>query len=145
MAVRIVIADDHSQFRETVRNLLSFKFKGEYVVIAETANGQETLNLIPPHDPDILLLDYHLPGLGRLSDFCNELSRRSPSTKILILSGSAEEEFAREAGLAGAKGYVVKGASAADLGKALTAVQAGGIWIDPCLPIEVTGSFLHKS
>ncbi len=145
MPIKILIADDHAQFRETLRNLLSFKFEGEYVVIGEAANGEETLKLVPTHNPDILLLDHHLPGLGRLADFCGELSRRSPSTKILILSGSSEEESAREAGLAGAKGYIVKGASATNLGRAIRAVQAGGVWIDRCFPIGVIDSFLRQT
>ncbi len=145
MATRIILADDHAQFRETLRNLLDLKFKGKYVVIGEAASAEDALNLVAAHNPDVLLLDYHLGGLGDFSTFCKEVSQRSASTKILILSGDSQEEIAREAGLGGARGYVVKGGSIADLGNAITTVDGGGIWVDPSLSRLASDSFFRRS
>jgi len=72
------------------------------------------------HHPDLLLLDYKMPGLHRLSAFCQEVARRSPTTRILLLSGFREEEIAMEAAIGGAREYLLKGAPITDL---LTAID----------------------
>jgi DNA-binding NarL/FixJ family response regulator len=79
-----------------------------------------------------------------LSVFCKEVARRSPTTRILILSGYAEEEMALEAALGGAQGYILKGSSIADLLSAIATIHAGGTWVDPHLPSQVFHTFLHQ-
>ena len=76
MPVRIIIADDHTLFREMLREMLNHK-DGAYAIIGESAYGAQTLRLVTNHRPDLLLLDYNMPGLGRLSAFCREVERRS--------------------------------------------------------------------
>jgi DNA-binding NarL/FixJ family response regulator len=85
-----------------------------------------------------------MPGLGRLSTFCKEVTQRSPATRILIVSGYTEEEVALEAAVGGAQGYIWKGASITDLLSALTTIHAGGVWADPHLPPQVFDTFLHQ-
>jgi len=80
-----------------------------------------------------------------LSAFCNEVLRRSPTTRILVLSGYSEEGIALEAALGGAKGYVVKGASVDSLLNAITTVEMGGTWVDPSLPPMVFRAFLGQT
>ena len=96
MLIRILIADDHALFREMLRDTVSNKGKA-YDVVGQAADGEQTLNLVTRHHPDLLLLDYKMPGLNRLSAFCQEVARRSSTTRILLLSGFREEGIAMEA------------------------------------------------
>ncbi len=142
MAIPIVLADDHTLFREMLREVLPRKDKA-YAITGEAADGAETLKLVTHHHPDLLLLDYKMPDLGRLSVFCKEVKRRSPTTRILILSGYAEEEIALEAAVGGAQGYILKGTPIADLLTAIATIHEGGIWVDPHLPPHVFHTFLR--
>lgn len=143
MPTQILLADDHQMFREMLKTVLHLK-KEKHVVIAEADNGADTLNLFNRYRPDLLLLDYKMPRLGRLSDFCKQVQQRSPTTRILVLSGYSEREIVAEAAIGGAHGYIVKGSSIADLRDAIDTVNAGGIWVDPTLPEDVCQTFCHQ-
>jgi len=113
------------------------------VIMAEAADGPDTFALLSRYGPDLLLLDVKMPGVGRLSTFVKEVARRSPATRILVLSGHSEEEVVLEAAIGGAHGYVLKGAPFSDLLSAIETLVAGGIWVDPQLPSQVVKAFLH--
>ncbi|HKA53495.1 MAG TPA: response regulator transcription factor [Candidatus Binatia bacterium] len=140
--LRILLADDHSLFREMLTEVLRRKTEA-YAVIGEAGNGAEALTLVTSHRPDLLLLDYKMPHVGRLSLFCQDVRRRSPATRILIVSGYVGEKIALEAAVGGARGYILKGASLTDLLSAITTIQAGGVWVDPQLPRHVFHTFLN--
>jgi DNA-binding NarL/FixJ family response regulator len=143
MPTKIILADDHRMFREMLLSVLAHK--GENcVVMAEAATGKDTLDLLGRYLPDLLLLDYKMPDIGRLSVFCREALGRSPHTRIVVLSGYSDPEIVMEAALGGAKGYVVKGASIADLLGALKVVAMGGFWVDPGLPPASFRAFLEQ-
>jgi DNA-binding NarL/FixJ family response regulator len=145
MPTKIILADDHAMFREMLLHVLSYKGERyKYVVMAEAADGENALAQVSRYLPDILVLDYKMPGVGRLSVFCKEMARRSPTTKILVLTGYSEEGIALEAALGGAKGYVVKGASVDSLLNAIATVEMGGTWVDPGLPPTVIRAFLGR-
>jgi len=144
MPVSILIADDHTLFREMLRQILDGK-GGEYAVIGEAADGDQTLNLVSRHRPDVLLLDYKMPGLNRLSTFCCEVGRRNPTTRTLLVTGFREEEIAVEAAIGGVRGYLLKGAPISDLLTAISIIHAGGIWVDANLPRQVFQTFLSRS
>ena len=144
MAIRILIADDHTLFREMLRQM--FSSKGDtYDVIGEASDGQETLNRVTRYHPDLLLLDYRMPGVKRLSSFCREVTLRSPKTRKLLLTGYREEGIAIEASIGGVQGYVLKGAQISDLLAAISTVVAGGIWADTHLPKHVIRTFISYS
>jgi len=143
MPIRILLADDHIMFRDMLQEML--RHQGEsYAIVGEAADGAETLALLTRHRPDLLLLDYQMPGVGRLSTFCQEVTRRSPATRILLVSGYAEEEIVLEAAVGGAQGYILKGTPVADLLNAIVTLHAGGIWVDPHLPLHAFRAFLHR-
>ena len=142
MSIRILIADDHALFREMLHATLTNKGK-DYDVVGQAADGEQTLNLVTRHHPDLLLLDYKMPGLHGLSAFCQEVARRSSTTRILLLSGFREEEIGMEAAIGGARGYLLKGAPIADLLAAIDIIHKGGIWVDSYLPRYVFNTFLR--
>jgi len=143
MPIRILLADDHFMFRETLREALRHKADA-YTIVGEAADGAEILALLTRYQPDLLLLDYKMPGLGRLSTFGQEVARCSPATRTLLVSGYAEESIALEAAVGGMRGYIVKGAPLAELFSAIATIQAGGVWVDPRLPPPAFHAFLHQ-
>ena len=140
MSITILLADDHGMFREMLKDALARRGEA-YTLIGDAKDGTETLHLVAHHHPNILLLDYKMPGLNRLSTFCGEVMRQSPITRILLLSGYSSAEIALEAAMGGAHGYILKGASLADLLRAVETIHRGGIWVDPALPPQVFRTF----
>jgi len=126
MTARILLADDHTLFREMLRQ--TFASKGnDYVIAGEAGDEEQTLNLVNRNLLDILLLDYRMPDLGRLSAFCKEVARRSRTTRILLVSDISEEGIALEAAAGGVRGYILKRVPIRDLLTAIAAVYRGGL------------------
>ena len=141
--IRIVIADDHALFRELLLQTLP-RIKLDYSIVGVAEDGKQARALVARKLPDILLLDYKMAGLGRLGDFSLFAEQKSPHTKIILLTGFAEEGIALEAVAAKINGYVLKGATIAELLEAISAVYSGKIWIDPHLPHLVSRAFSSR-
>jgi DNA-binding NarL/FixJ family response regulator len=142
MSIRILIADDHIMFADMLQYTLDHQ-QERYTVVGTANNGETALDLTLSHRPDLLLLDYQMPKLGRLASFCQEILRKSPETRILVIGSHTEEEYAIDAAVGGAHGYISKAAPVIDLCTAITTVHAGGIWADSHLPPRVFHTFLH--
>jgi len=102
---RIIIVDDHVLFREGMRNIIHHW--DDYEVVGEAANGLEALNLSRELLPDIILMDIAMPvmdGIAATKRIVSEL----PSTRIVMLTTSEEEEDLHNAIKYGAQGYVLK-------------------------------------
>ncbi len=141
-SISIYIADDHTLFRELLCDALPRK-KKTWTILGEAATGTEAIVQLRHLQPDILLLDYRMPGLGRLSVFCREVARRAPRTRVILVSGYADEEAAIEAASGGAYAYVLKGGPLRDLMEAMLTVMKGKIWVDPRLPQDIYSAFLR--
>ncbi len=144
MPIRVLLADNHTLFRQMLREVLTHE-DGKYNVIGEAADGVKTLRLLTHYRPALLLLDYKMPRLGRLTAFCKEVKRGSPRTRILLLSDYAEEDGVLGAAVGGARGYILKGATVSDLLTAIATIHAGGIWVDPHLPPQLFHTFRRHS
>lgn len=120
--IRVVLVEDHLIVRQGLRALLETQEGIE--VAGETGDGGEAVALCLNARPDVAVIDLGLPGRDgvRLTE---ELQRRLPRCRALILSMHAGEEYVRAAVRAGAAGYLVKGAGLADLVRAIRAVAAG--------------------
>jgi DNA-binding NarL/FixJ family response regulator len=125
---RILIADDHAILREGVRALLATA--DDIEVVGEAADGREAIDLAQTLEPDVILMDVAMPGLGGL-EATLEIRRLVPRTKILVLSQYGEPEYVRRFLKAGVSGYVLKKAAGADLVSAIRAVMRGGLVLDP--------------
>jgi two-component system invasion response regulator UvrY len=124
--MKILLVDDHVIVRSGLRNLLT---SAADVRISEAANGRDALLRQREDRPDLVLLDLNLPGIGGL-----ELLRRmllaDASARILVLSMHAEPLYAARALELGARGYLSKNASAAELLTAVRRVADGGRYIE---------------
>jgi DNA-binding NarL/FixJ family response regulator len=125
---RIVIADDHAIVREGVRALLALA--DDLEVVGEAADGGEAIELVSKLEPDLVLMDVAMPGLGGL-EATLEIRRRVPKARIIVLSQYSEPEYIRRFLKAGVSGYVLKDAAGADLVSAIRAVVRGGLVLDP--------------
>jgi len=138
--ITVLIADDHALFREGLRMLL--EQEPGIRVVGEATDGIQALGLAEALNPDILLLDVQMPhdGLRALP----MIREKSPMTKVLILSGFDDEEFITEALHHGAKGYLLKTLTPADLVKAIRATHAGELWVERKVVTQVLESLLQK-
>jgi DNA-binding NarL/FixJ family response regulator len=120
--IRIVIADDHTLFREGLRRVLD---DAEGVsVVAEVADGNETLTCVRETEAEILLLDLSMPGKSGI-ELVRLVHDAVPSLQILVLTMHEEEQYAVRAIRAGARGYITKESSALQLIDAIYKVDAG--------------------
>jgi len=139
--VRVLLADDHTLVRAGIRSLLE-SIDGVQVV-AECGDGRETLELIGKHRPDVALIDIGMPGLSGL-EVAKRAERESPRTRIVILSMHADKIHVSQALRAGVAGYLLKGASVAELPLALQAVMRGETYLTPKISKHVVESFLQE-
>ena len=127
-SVRIVIADDHTIFRDGLRRLL--EAEPELQVVGEAADGAEAVAQTRQLKPDILLLDLAMPRVPGM-DALRELStaEEASTTKIIVLTAAVERLQIVQALQMGARGVVMKEAATQLLMKAIRTVMSGQYWI----------------
>jgi DNA-binding NarL/FixJ family response regulator len=133
--IKVVVADDHTLFRDGMKKVLSLE--KDILVVGEAARGDEVIKAVERSKPDVLLLDLRMPKADLVQTLL-DVKERSPATKVLILTAYAEEESIMNAAKGGARGYLLKGADFATLLQAIKKVHSGGLWIDKDIPIGDT-------
>jgi len=117
---RVVLVDDHGIFRSGVRSELGRQVE----VVGEAEDVQPAITLISELKPDVVLLDVHLPGGGGQA-VIESVKASNPEVKFLAMSASDEPEDVIAVIRAGARGYVTKTISTAELADAVLRVAAG--------------------
>jgi len=127
---RVLVVDDHTVIRRGIQSIL--RAWPEWEVSGEASSGEEAIELTKELKPDIVLMDISMPGMGGLE--ATKLIRKIyPQTKILLLTLHDSLEWAETALRAGARGYVLKSDSEAELLRALKVVAANGVYASPSL------------
>jgi DNA-binding NarL/FixJ family response regulator len=126
--IRVLVADDHALVREGVRALL--RPCDDIEVVGEAADGREAVEGSRRLDPDVVLMDVAMPGLGGL-EAALTLQRECPRTRVLVLTQYEDREYVSRFLKVGAAGYVLKKTVGADLPAAIRAVHRGGLVLDP--------------
>jgi len=139
MTLRLVLADDHPVVRKGLRALL--EAEPDFRVAGEAADGLEAVKLIEQQRPDVLIVDWMMPGLGGL-EVIRQARNRSPQTRCVVLSMHANEAYVLEALKNGASGYVLKEESHAAMVEAVRAVSAGRRYLSPPLSEKIIERFL---
>lgn len=138
----VILAEDHELMRAGVRLLL--ESLPHVQILAEAGNGQEALDLVRRHEPDLLLLDVTLPGMNGL-EVAARVRREAPDTRVLMLSMHAAPQYVARALEAGACGYLTKDSAVVELRDALTSVLAGREYLSKAIDREVVQRFRKAS
>ena len=129
--IKIVVADDHTLFRDGIRRILSLE--KDILVVGEASRGDEVIRIIERAKPDVLLLDVKMPRSDVVQTLL-EIKEKNVGTKVLILTAYSEDENVLNAAKGGARGYVLKGIDFPTLLQAIKTVHKGGLWIDNEMP-----------
>jgi DNA-binding NarL/FixJ family response regulator len=127
-AIRVVLVDDHMLMREGLRALLADD--PDLEVVGEAANGRDALHLVRELAPDVVVMDISMRDLNGI-DATREIRSRAGATRVVALSTFADRRFVLGMLDAGASGYVVKTAAAADLKRAIVAAAASHCFLSP--------------
>ena len=134
--IRVLIADDHTLFREGLRALLASV--SDIDVVGETASGQETLVKAGDLQPDVILMDIQMPDLNGI-EATRRILRVHPHIGILMLTMFKDDDSVFAAMRAGARGYILKGADQTVLLRAVQAVANGESLFSP----EIAKRLMH--
>ena len=136
---RVVIAEDHTLFREGLKALISLE--PDFEVVGEAENGIAAMRCIEKLKPDLVLVDLTMPRVDGFATI-KELKRLYPQTKILVLTGHKAEEFVLETLQSGANGYVVKEADHRELLLAMRSVLKEKRFLSPDISAKVIDGYL---
>ena len=123
---RVVLADDHLLFREGMKRLID-EMPG-IEVIGEASDGLELLALLKESSPDLAIIDISMPSLRGI-EAAREITTLYPRTEVLILTMHKSKEYLYHSISAGAKGYLLKEDSDAELFSAIKTIRNGGIYL----------------
>ncbi len=137
-SIRLMVVDDHSLFR---RGLVALLTQDErFVVLHEAGDAGEALRCVQRDQPDLILLDNHLPGV-RGVDAIAGLKEVAPDAKILMLTVSENEQDLSAALKAGADGYLLKTINSEDLSESILKVFQGQSVVSPEMTTKLVAAF----
>ena len=140
--IRILIADDHSLFREGLARVLN-EAPGMSVV-ASVSNGVEAISRVAEFKPDVVLMDVNMPKMGGV-EATLQLRKIHPQASVLMLTVSEEEHDLYAAIRAGARGYLLKSATTAELIDAIQRVHAKEAILTPGMAAKLLNEFASIS
>jgi two-component system nitrate/nitrite response regulator NarL len=133
--IRVLVVDDHTLFRRGVIALLTVDSR--FVVVAEAGDAGEAYRRAAETQPDIILLDNHLPGVNGV-DALAGLSEAAPRAQVLMLTISEDESDLAAALRGGARGYLLKTVDSDGMAAAIVRTMAG----EPVISPEMTGKLV---
>ena len=140
-SIRVLLADDHLLVRAGIRSLLA-GLPG-VVVVAEASNWREVLQLVPMHQPNVVLMDIMMPELNGL-DATARIVAKHPDVRVVILSMNSSEEYVLQSLRAGAVGYVLKEANVAEFELAIRSVARGEKYLTPAVSKHLVAGLLQR-
>jgi DNA-binding NarL/FixJ family response regulator len=135
--LKVLIADDHPLMLQGIRRAL--EASEDIDVVGEARSGEEVLALVERRNPDLVLLDLHMPGLDGL-ECVAELKRCRPEVKTVVISASDDRASIDSALLAGASAYILKSVSPMDIPSVLRQASAGAVYHVPSAPRPCNGN-----
>ena len=129
-SVRILLADDHTVVRQTLRKILQQCPDSD--VVAEAGDGREAVRLAEQYRPDVAVLDVAMPLLNGI-EATRQITTRSPDTRVLLVSMHADEAYVTQGLQAGATGYLLKDSADIDLLTAVSEVAKKRAFFSPSI------------
>ncbi len=142
--IRIFLVDDHELVRSGIKAILAGE--ADFEVVGEAASGELALPLLRKLKPDVVLCDFHMPGLSGL-EVTERLSRSLPSSRLIMVSVLSDGPMPKRVLEAGASGYLSKGCPGQELMQAIREVARGRRYIgaDIARQIALDGLNGHAS
>ena len=137
--ITILLTDDHALVRTGIRRLL--EDSGQVRIVGEASCGEESLKLSQEQNPDVILMDVNMPGIGGV-EACRRILQRNPSQKIIVLTIHSEQTFPKRMLEIGAKGYLTKDCGVDEMLEAIKQVNNGGAYIAPSIAQQLALSLL---
>jgi two-component system, NarL family, response regulator NreC len=141
MALRIILADDHTILRNGLRLLL--ERQPDFSVVGEASNGREAIDLVSHEVPDVIILDIAMPILNGI-EAAQRISAAHPKVAVIMLSVHSDESYILRALKAGARGYLLKDSPEGDLIQAVRAVASGKAFFSPAVSKVLADDYVHQ-
>lgn len=137
--IQLLLVDDHDLVRSGMRRLL--EEEADFQVVGEAGSGEEALNMVREHMPDVVLMDINMPGVGGL-EATRRLLTLNPKIKVIAVSMYTEEPYPSRLLEAGAAGYLSKDCAAAEVVSAVRQVAAGKSYVAPSIASKLAVSLI---
>jgi two-component system, NarL family, response regulator LiaR len=128
--IRVLIADDHAVVRQGLRTFL--ELQGDIEVVADVADGEAALEAAAKHQPDVVLMDLVMPGVGGV-EAIGRLRDAQPQARVLVLTSFLDDDKLFPAVRAGAAGYLLKDVEPGELVRAIRTVADGESLLHPAV------------
>lgn len=140
--IRLLLVDDHALVREGLRQMLAAQ--SDLEVIGEAPNGSVALVMVRKHHPDIVLMDITMPGMNGI-EATRAINDMGLGVKVLGLTVHENVEYFFRMLVAGASGYILKGASSAELISSIRSVHQGGVYLSSAVTSHMVNEYsLYK-
>ena len=126
--IKVLVVDDHDLVRSGISRLLGDA--REINVVGEAASGEDAIRLTRELNPDVVLMDIRMPGIGGL-EATRKLVRLNPDIKVIAVTACDDDPYASRLLQAGAAGYMTKGAEVDEMVRAILKVRSGQRYISP--------------
>ena len=136
--IRVLIADDHAVVRQGLRTFL--ELQDDIEVVADVADGEAALRAAREHEPDVVLMDLVMPGMGGV-EAIRGLREVRPEARVLVLTSFLDDEKLFPAVRAGAAGYLLKDVEPAELVRAIRTVDDGEALLHPAVAARLMEEF----
>lgn len=140
--ISVLVVDDHELVRTGICRMLEDHH--EISVIGQAESGEEAILLAKQFEPNVVLLDVNMPGIGGV-ETTRRLLQSVPNTHVLAVSGLAEEPYPSLLLKAGAKGYITKGAPLSEMVRAIKKVVQGGKYFSADIAEQLASSYLSDT
>ena len=136
--IKVLIADDHPMFREGVRSML--RREGSVELVGEAATGSSAIALAAELQPDVILMDVHMPDVNGI-EATRRILQEHPHIHVLVLTMFEDDDSVFAALRAGARGYLLKGADKAEIVRAINGVASGEAIFGPAIAQRLIAFF----
>ena len=140
--LRVVLADDHPVVLAGVRALL--QDTPDLVVVGYATTGLAALGIMVDTSPDVAVIDISLPDLSGI-ELARRVARDCPAVRLVALTVHEDQAYLQQMLAAGARGYLLKRSAAEELARAVRAVAAGGVFLDPAIAAKALAAQVAPS
>ncbi|MCX6594589.1 MAG: response regulator transcription factor [Acidobacteria bacterium] len=139
--IRILLADDHTLFRQGIKTLLAAE--ADFEVVGEASNGGEAIERAAELRPDVVVMDVSMPGMSCF-EATRQIRKARPEIKVLFLTMYDDEDYLIESMEVGASGYVLKDSPSPQLSAAVRDVHRGGSYLSPRMLSQLVDDFRSR-